>query len=177
MTLVQVCGFSSDKAQGGGYTYAVDYWALGVLLAEMLSGEQLDVRPSIYHQGDQPGFDMLDHVKLPSHVSATARSLTAALLEEDPRRRLGSSQSPHGALRDHAFFNVGRQINWKLVDQCSHESINSKISVGKKSRLVRSNPRGAMLVCRFTRSLRTYPPIQSLRIFHLNEIQRRNSLG
>ena len=76
---------------------------------------------------------MLDQVQLPSPVSDEARSLTSGLLEIDPRRRLGSSDSPHGALRDHAFFSAGRKVNWKFIDDCSHESINSKVSVGKVS--------------------------------------------
>ena len=97
----------------------------------MLSGEQFDLRPSIYGRRDQTALNMLDHVQLPAHVSPEARSLTAGLLEIDPLKRLGSSHSPHGALRDHAFFSVGRKINWESIDECSHESINRKLSVGK----------------------------------------------
>lgn len=61
--------------------------------------------------------DIAEYLELPRHTSPEARSCVIALLENDPEKRLGSPNSPHGLIRDHPFFKVGRKIEWQDIDQ------------------------------------------------------------
>ncbi|KAK1423695.1 hypothetical protein QVD17_19003 [Tagetes erecta] len=95
---------------GAGHTSAIDWWAVGILIYEMLYG-----RTPFRGKNRQKTFANILHKDLtfPSSipVSLAARQLIHALLNRDPATRLGS----HGgasAIKEHAFF---RGINWPLI--------------------------------------------------------------
>jgi RAC serine/threonine-protein kinase/serum/glucocorticoid-regulated kinase 2 len=70
-----------------GHGRAVDYYSLGALLHEMLTGLSpfySTNRSKMYKRIQQ------EPLKLPSYLSKHAQSLISALLEKDPCRRLGS---------------------------------------------------------------------------------------
>ncbi|KAF9434142.1 AGC protein kinase Gad8 [Entomortierella beljakovae] len=84
---------------GQGYTKTVDWWTLGVLLYEMLTG-----LPPFYDENIHEMYRKIlqDELRFPSEVSADARSLLSALLTRDPNQRLGNNGS--SAIKQHPFF-------------------------------------------------------------------------
>ncbi|KAL9370356.1 hypothetical protein Peur_035496 [Populus x canadensis] len=95
---------------GMGHGSAIDWWALGVLLYEMLYG-----RTPFRGKNRQKTFANILHKDLtfPSSipVSLPARQLINALLNRDPAIRLGSKTGAN-EIKQHPFF---RGINWPLI--------------------------------------------------------------
>ncbi|KAK9075006.1 hypothetical protein SSX86_003325 [Deinandra increscens subsp. villosa] len=95
---------------GAGHTSAIDWWAVGILLYEMLYG-----RTPFRGKNRQKTFANILHKDLtfPSSipVSLSARQLINALLNRDPAIRLGS-QGGASAIKEHPFFHG---INWPLI--------------------------------------------------------------
>ncbi|XXG81059.1 hypothetical protein AAC387_Pa09g1784 [Persea americana] len=95
---------------GAGHTSAVDWWALGILLYEMLYGYT-----PFRGKTRQKTFANILHkdLKFPSSipVSLHARQLMHHLLHRDPRNRLASFEGAN-EVKQHPFF---RGVNWALV--------------------------------------------------------------
>ncbi|KAL4189474.1 hypothetical protein AMTRI_Chr08g165560 [Amborella trichopoda] len=114
---------------GSGHTSAVDWWALGILLYEMLYG-YTPFRGKIR----QKTFANILHkdLKFPSStpVSLHARQLMYRLLHRDPKNRLGSSEGAN-ELKQHPFF---RGINWALVRCMSPPQLNTPQGTDKEAK-------------------------------------------
>ncbi|KAF9107014.1 AGC protein kinase Gad8 [Mortierella sp. GBA35] len=84
---------------GQGYTKTVDWWTLGVLLYEMLTG-----LPPFYDENIHEMYRKIlqDELRFPEEITPDARSLLADLLTRDPNQRLGNNGS--SAIKQHAFF-------------------------------------------------------------------------
>lgn len=95
---------------GTGHSSAIDWWALGILLYEMLYG-----RTPFRGKNRQKTFANILHKELtfPSSipVSLAARKLMNGLLHRDPSHRLGSNSGANDIKR-HPFFHG---INWPLI--------------------------------------------------------------
>nr|AML78601.1 putative LOV domain-containing protein [Vittaria lineata] len=95
---------------GAGHSSAVDWWAVGILLYEMIYG-----RTPFRGKNRQKTFANVLHKDLtfPSSIPASlaARQLINGLLHRDPMNRLGSMTGAY-EIKNHAFF---RGINWPLI--------------------------------------------------------------
>nr|AML78854.1 putative LOV domain-containing protein [Oresitrophe rupifraga] len=95
---------------GAGHSSAVDWWALGILLYEMLFGHT-----PFRGKTRQKTFANILHkdLKFPGSivVSIHAKQLMYRLLHRDPRNRLGTREGAN-EVKQHPFF---QSVNWALV--------------------------------------------------------------
>lgn len=106
------------------------------MFIQMLYGEQLDFPPQMFaNDNDETGEpkNLVDILELPRHTSPEARSCVVGLLENDPAKRLGSPNSPHGPIRDHAFFKAGHRVDWSAVDEGVFKSMHKNTMVKQKN--------------------------------------------
>jgi serine/threonine protein kinase len=106
-----------DKKNPSRYGKDVDWWALGILMFEMLVG-----RPPFYHEDVTRMYNMIMHMPLDEAISkvssvefpAELRSILHAFLTKDPKQRLGYGSEDAKPIRAHAFF---APINWEALER------------------------------------------------------------
>lgn len=88
------------------YNRAVDWWGVGVVMYEMMSG-----RLPFYNSDHEIMFELIlaEEVRFPSKISAEARGLLSGLLVKDPLKRLGGGPEDANEIKQHIFFSP---INW-----------------------------------------------------------------
>mmetsp|Transcript_24373 Transcript_24373/g.35771 ORF Transcript_24373/g.35771 Transcript_24373/m.35771 type:complete len:671 (+) Transcript_24373:193-2205(+) len=114
-----LCGTSEYMAPEmltrNGYGKAVDWWSLGALCFEMLSGNPPFQAKS---QNDLDRMILTERIVCPPYLTATAHSLLKGMLHKDPSKRLGAAKSTMfeiggvSALKQHDFF---RGIDWNAL--------------------------------------------------------------
>jgi len=92
---------SPEIVTGEGHSVTVDWWALGVLLFELISGTPPFTSTSLEEIFDQVVFKSVPWELLPQS-SPEVLDVLAKLLEKDPTKRLGYN-SPQ-EVKDHPFF-------------------------------------------------------------------------
>jgi serum/glucocorticoid-regulated kinase 2 len=93
-----------------GYTKTVDWWTLGVLLFEMMTG-----LPPFYDENVETMYQRILHdpLQFPPDMGGEARSIIVGLLNRDPGRRLGNNGGEE--IKRHPFFS--RYIDWNRLLQ------------------------------------------------------------
>jgi serine/threonine protein kinase len=88
--------------KGTGHNKAVDWWSLGILLFEMLTG-----LPPFYNENVNEMYELILSAPLtfPDHVGPDARNLITELLNRDPAQRLSDGDK----IKAHPFFG---SIDW-----------------------------------------------------------------
>ena len=107
-----ICGtadyLAPEVMRGKGYDKTVDWWSLGVLIFESLSGYS----PFRVDRGQTYDFkDYLDKLNLDSfyYWSSEAKNIIIELLQIEPKKRLGSGVQGSSNIKKHDFF---KDINW-----------------------------------------------------------------
>jgi len=97
---------SPEVLQGEGHSFPVDWWSLGTLVYEMLTG-----LPPFYSKSINVMYKRIleSPLRFPEGMSEESIDLLEKLLERDPNQRLCGAQ-----IREHPFFTG---IDWNLLDQ------------------------------------------------------------
>jgi serine/threonine protein kinase len=96
---------------GKGYGKEVDWWALGTLIYEMLSG-----LPPFWDEDEEIMHRKIlsSPLKLPQYMSATVKDLLKNLLQRDPSQRLGSGEVGSESVKMHPWF---RTVDWAKLEK------------------------------------------------------------
>ncbi|TYI24178.1 hypothetical protein ES332_A06G215500v1 [Gossypium tomentosum] len=109
-----MCGtleyMSPEIVLGKGHDKAADWWSVGILLYEMLTG-----KPPFSGGNRQKIQDKIikEKIKLPAFLSSEAHSILKGLLQKDASKRLGSGQGGSEEIKRHKWF---KSINWKKLE-------------------------------------------------------------
>ncbi|XP_015058309.1 phototropin-1 [Solanum pennellii] len=113
---------------GAGHTSAVDWWALGILLYEMLYGYT-----PFRGKTRQKTFSNILHkdLKFPGSIQSSlhAKQLMYRLLHRDPKNRLGSREGAN-EIKQHPFF---RGVNWALIRCMNPPKLDSAPFLGTEA--------------------------------------------
>ncbi|XP_053663772.1 uncharacterized protein LOC128712933 [Anopheles marshallii] len=91
-----------------GHDTAVDWWSVGVLTFELLTGAS----PFAAEPNDIAKRITETEAIIPENLSPEATDFIRKLLVKDPRRRLGSGKTDASELKSHPFL---RSINWSRL--------------------------------------------------------------
>ncbi|VBB31157.1 unnamed protein product, partial [Acanthocheilonema viteae] len=92
-----------------GHTVAADWWSLGVLMYEMLTGDL-----PFHGSNRRETMSMILRAKLtmPQSLSVGAQHLLRALFKRNPANRLGCTTDDVQQIKSHPFFDT---INWEKL--------------------------------------------------------------
>uniref|UniRef100_A0A3P8YAH8 protein kinase C n=1 Tax=Esox lucius TaxID=8010 RepID=A0A3P8YAH8_ESOLU len=105
--------------RGEDYGFSVDWWALGVLMFEMMAGRSpFDIIT------DNPDMNTEEYlfqvilekpIRIPRSLSVKAASVLKGFLNKDPKERLGcQAQAGFTDIKSHTFF---RSIDWDQLEK------------------------------------------------------------
>lgn len=113
-----LCGtpeyLAPEVIRNQGHGMAVDWWALGILVYEMLIGQ-----PPFWDQNPMRIYEQIvaGHIRFPSsshsfHINTVSKQFILALCRTDPTQRLGYIAGGSARVMDHPFFDG---IDWDAL--------------------------------------------------------------
>ncbi|KAI9483193.1 MAG: camp-dependent protein kinase 3 [Benjaminiella poitrasii] len=124
-----VCGtpdyIAPEIIRSQGYTKAVDWWSLGILIFEMLTGHPPFTAKNPVDQYQK----ILEcNITWPSYISPEAKDLLENLLKVKPSERYGNLKDGSNDIKNHLWFKgvdfeglVARKITAPFIPQLKHE--------------------------------------------------------
>ena len=110
-----ICGtlqyIAPEIISGEGYNESVDWWSLGIIMYEMLTGK-LPFKFNFDSQEEQEQNDLNIYdkkIKYPSWIEENAKDLINKLLNKNPEKRIGSGKEGAENIKKHPFFS---DIDW-----------------------------------------------------------------
>lgn len=96
---------------GRGHGRPVDWWALGILIYEMMAGfpPYYDETPFLIYEKILAG-----KLEFPPHFDSSLCDLLTGLLQPDPQRRLGCSANGSEDVKNHSWFSG---VNWDILSR------------------------------------------------------------
>lgn len=102
------------KNNSNGHDIAVDWWSVGVLTYELLTGASPFTIEGERNTQSEISRRILRTDPPLRGMGAEVKDFIEKLLVKDPRKRLGGNSPDAIELKSHAFF---RKINWTLLEQ------------------------------------------------------------
>lgn len=105
---------SPELLRGEEYDFSVDWWALGVLLFEMLAGKSPFDTPD---SSEDALFQTIleKTIRIPRGLSHRAQNILRAFLKKDPAERLGCDPNKgFSEIKSHEFFKT---IDWEQLER------------------------------------------------------------
>ncbi|MCL7040150.1 hypothetical protein MKW94_030413, partial [Papaver nudicaule] len=109
-----MCGtleyMSPEIVLGKGHDKAADWWSVGILVFEMLTG-----KPPFCGGGRDKIQQKIikDKMKLPGFLTSEAHSLLKGLLQKEASKRLGSGPGGSEEIKRHKWFKA---VNWRKLE-------------------------------------------------------------
>lgn len=128
-----LCGtpeyLAPEVIKGKVYSFEVDWWALGVLIFEMLAGY-----PPFYDENPFGIYEkiLLGRLVFPTHFDSSSRDLIKRLLAPDRTKRLGNLRDGTCDVKKHRFFKgidwdalLKKQVVAPIIPDTDHEGDTS----------------------------------------------------
>lgn len=100
-----------EIVRGCGHNKAVDWWSLGLMIYEMLSG----INPfKLRNKNKYEKLQMITEqdIEMMPTFSPDARSLLEGFLDRNPKLRLGASRDGIDQIKSHPFFH---SVDWEAL--------------------------------------------------------------
>ncbi|XP_047323344.1 serine/threonine-protein kinase AtPK2/AtPK19-like [Impatiens glandulifera] len=109
-----LCGtveyMSPEIVLGKGHDKGADWWSVGILLFEMLTGK------TPFCGGNREKIQqkiVKERIKLPGFLTSEAHAILKALLQKDPTKRMGNGVKGSEEVKSHKWF---KGIDWKKLE-------------------------------------------------------------
>ncbi|KAL6073498.1 Serine/threonine-protein kinase AtPK19 [Balamuthia mandrillaris] len=138
-----------EMVSGEGYHQSADWWSLGVLMYDMLTGSPPWTSKN---QGVLQKKIREAKLRMPPYISPEANSIIRGFLTKDVKKRLGSGPKGIQEIKNHRFF---KGINWRKL-------LNKELDPPFKPRIEKGQLDCAHFDKRFTEQTAFDTPVNSL---------------
>ena len=105
---------NQSSAEKKGYSYAVDWWSLGITIYKLLTGYRPFAPLDAANATSNPEYAMLfQEINYPKTLSPEVVDLISRLLDTNEFSRLGSGPNGHKDIKEHPFF---KDIVWNILE-------------------------------------------------------------